>query len=168
MTGLLSLKQEKHQELLNLLDIYSKCKWSSSNQLESLAGKLCWAAHVVPYGAHISSIFNWFRHWSHQITSAAQVTGDVTGWTVDSTDDIFGPPSERRSMYRMPVPKLAELSATVTGFMCSGKMACQASLSIISTPKNLLQLSWRPKCDTRTGPITIFWSTKTIKWPKQW
>ena len=59
VTGLLSLKPEKVQEVLNLLDIYQQRKRASRNQLESLAGKLCWASHVVPWGrAHIRSIFS--------------------------------------------------------------------------------------------------------------
>ena len=56
--GLLSLKLEKVQELLNLLDIYKQCKSASRNQLEYLAGKFCWVSHMVPLvQAHFTSIF---------------------------------------------------------------------------------------------------------------
>ena len=86
VAGILSLKAEKLSELVDLLENFKERKRPSRNQLESLAGKLSWAAHVVPWGpAHIRSIFslisslkspkhkcrfgdlqadlNWWRHW---------------------------------------------------------------------------------------------------------
>ena len=86
VAGLLSLKAEKLRDLVDLLDSFKQRKHALRNQLESLAGKLCWAAHMVPWGwAHIRTIFNlisslkspkhkcrlgdlqadlnWWRHW---------------------------------------------------------------------------------------------------------
>lgn len=86
VAGLISLKPDKLRELLDLLESYRQRKRATRNQLESLAGKLSWAAHVVPWGrAHIRAIFSliatlkspkhkcrlgdlqadltWWRHW---------------------------------------------------------------------------------------------------------
>ena len=48
VAGLLSLKAEKLHDFVDLLDSFKQRKHGSRKQLESLAGKLCWAAHVVP------------------------------------------------------------------------------------------------------------------------
>jgi len=59
LTGLLSLKPDKLQALVVLIDTYMQRTRASRTQLESLAGKLCWAAHVIPWGrAHIRSIYS--------------------------------------------------------------------------------------------------------------
>ena len=59
VAGILFLKAEKLSELVDLLENFKERKHASRNQLESLAGKLNWAAHVVPWGqAHIRSIFS--------------------------------------------------------------------------------------------------------------
>ena len=50
MTGHLSLKPEKLSELCGLIHTFRQRKRASRSQLESLAGKLCWASHVVPRG----------------------------------------------------------------------------------------------------------------------
>ena len=50
VAGILSLKAEKLSELVDLLENFKERKRPSRNQLESLAGKLSWAAHVVPWG----------------------------------------------------------------------------------------------------------------------
>jgi hypothetical protein len=58
VNGSLSLKPDKAAELVALLQNYNGRKRASRKQLESLAGKLCWAAHVTPWGrAHTQSIF---------------------------------------------------------------------------------------------------------------
>ena len=56
VTGRLSPKPERLSELCNLLNIFRKRKQTSRSQLESLAGKLFCASHVVPWGgAHLGS-----------------------------------------------------------------------------------------------------------------
>jgi hypothetical protein len=56
--GTLSLKPAKVTELVDLLRSYQQRKRASRKQLESLAGKLSWAAHVTPCGrAHIQPVF---------------------------------------------------------------------------------------------------------------
>ena len=133
------------------------------------------AAYVVPWGrAQIRSIFS-------LISSLKSPTHKC--WLFDLQPDLLwwsywldsgfnwrhiGPLVSNSACARMLVPKLAELFAMVTGFMCIGPVMCQVSLSIISTPKNSLQLSSQPKFDARTGPITILWSTQIIKWLKRW
>ena len=58
MTGRLTLKPEKMSELCGLLHTFRQWKRASRSQLESLAGKLCWASHVVPWGrTHLRSIY---------------------------------------------------------------------------------------------------------------
>ena len=58
MTGHLSLKPEKLSELCGLIHTFRQRKRASRSQLESLAGKLCWASHVVPWGrTHLRSIY---------------------------------------------------------------------------------------------------------------
>ena len=58
MTGHLSLKPEKLSELCCLIHTLRQRKRASRSQLESLAGKLCWASHVVPWGrTHLRSIY---------------------------------------------------------------------------------------------------------------
>lgn len=56
--GELSLKPDKLSELIDLLHTFLSRKRASRRQLEQLAGKLCWASHVVPWGtAHTRPIF---------------------------------------------------------------------------------------------------------------
>ena len=58
MTGRLTLKPEKLSELCGLIHTFRQWKRASRSQLESLAGKLCWASHVVPWGrTHLRSIY---------------------------------------------------------------------------------------------------------------
>jgi hypothetical protein len=56
--GYLSLKPEKLTELQQLVQTFTKRKRASRKQLESLAGKLCWASHVIPWGrTHLQPVF---------------------------------------------------------------------------------------------------------------
>ena len=58
VSGELSLKPDKLMELIDLMQKFLGRKRASRRQMEQLAGKLCWAAHVVPWGtAHTRPIF---------------------------------------------------------------------------------------------------------------
>ena len=58
VSGELSLKPDKLMELIDLTKKFLGRKRASRRQLEQLAGKLCWAAHVVPWGTtHTRPIF---------------------------------------------------------------------------------------------------------------
>ena len=58
VSGELSLKPDKLMDLTDLTKKFLGRKRASRRQLEQLAGKLCWAAHVVPWGTtHTRPIF---------------------------------------------------------------------------------------------------------------
>ena len=58
VSGEMSFKPEKLIELIVLIQKFLGRKRASWQQLEQLTGKLCWAAHVVPWGtAHTRPIF---------------------------------------------------------------------------------------------------------------
>ena len=86
VAGILSLKSEKLSELVDLVENFKERKRASCNQLESLAGKLSWAAHVVPWGrVHIRSIFSLIsslkspKHKCCWVTCRLTSTGGATG-----------------------------------------------------------------------------------------
>ena len=57
--GTLSLQTEKVDELCSLIQAFKRRNRASRRQLESLAGKLAWAAHVIPWGrTHLRPIFD--------------------------------------------------------------------------------------------------------------
>ena len=61
VSGYLSLDPPKVQDLISLLNSYLTKTRASRRQLESLAGKLNWAAHVIPWGkTHTRRVYSLF------------------------------------------------------------------------------------------------------------
>ncbi len=57
--GTLALDNAKHMELLKLVKNFAHKTRASRRQLESLAGKLCWASRVIPWGnTHTKAVFS--------------------------------------------------------------------------------------------------------------
>ena len=129
MTGHLSLKPEKLSELCGLIHTFWQRKRVSPSQLESLAGKLCWASHVVPWGrTHLRSIYvliSSLKSPTHKCR-LGDLQADLTWWHYwlnngENWRHIW--PQPLPLMYLpMPVPMLVEPSAAVTCFMHTGPM----------------------------------------------
>ena len=129
VAGLLSLKAGKLSDLVDLLDSFEQRKHAAHNQLESVAGKLCWAAHVVPWGwAYIGTIFNLI--FSLKSPKHKCRLGDLQAnlnwwrqWLICGLNWRRIWPHVSWSMFMLIlVPKLAELSAMAKGFMCIGPL----------------------------------------------
>ena len=83
--GTLSLEQTKVKRLQNDLTGIQARKRVTRRQLESLAGKLSWAAHVIPWGrTHLRSIFNVIKTLNlpkHKVLTSV-ITTDLQWWSV--------------------------------------------------------------------------------------
>jgi hypothetical protein len=79
----LSLNKEKKGKLIELIKIHRDSKRLSKKQLQKLAGKLSWAAHVIPWGRlHLRRIFDVLKLLcsdNHKCFSTA-VSSDLEWW----------------------------------------------------------------------------------------
>ena len=83
-TATLSLPQEKVTQLLQLLTNFSKRSRASCRQLQQLAGKLNWAAHVVNGGRvylqRVLDLIRPLKHNNHKVHLTTQVRQDIEWW----------------------------------------------------------------------------------------
>ena len=83
VAGQLSLKPEKLRETLDMIRDFQRRRRASRKQLEGLAGKLNWAAHVTPWGrSHLQSIYTLIsilKLPGHK-TRLASIQWDLTWW----------------------------------------------------------------------------------------
>ena len=81
-SGTLSLENDKVHELCGLIRDFQVKKRASKRQLESLAGKLAWAAHVIPWGrTHLRPVFDLIsvlKQPSHKTRLSS--LADCLGW----------------------------------------------------------------------------------------
>ena len=127
MTGRLTFKPEKLSELCGLLRTFRQRKRASRSQ--SLAGKLCWASHVVPWGrTHLRSIYvliSSLKSPTHKCRLGDLQT-DLTWWHywLNNGENwrYIWPPTTALNVFIMPVLMVVEVSAAVTCFMRTGLM----------------------------------------------
>ena len=82
--GTLALHRDKQSELLRLIQTFIHKTRASRRQLESLAGKLCWASQVTPWGrTHTRSVFTLLSplHEPHHKVRLKNILSDLEWWS---------------------------------------------------------------------------------------
>ena len=95
--GTLSLNHEKREKLIAFLEAHLKRKRLSQKQLQRLAGKLSWAASVIPWGRlHIRSLFTHLSalHSPNHKCLTATIAKDLHWWLL-----CLRVPSHRRRLW---------------------------------------------------------------------
>ena len=134
----LSLEQSKVLELSEHLQSYLCRKRATRRQLECLAGKLCWASHVIPWGrTHIRPVFTLLATLKSPSTSVAytqfriQSRGGYTGLIMAIIPKESGIVALSFLSAQIQAFKQAELSALAIGYIVTGIVTSQSSLMSI-------------------------------------
>ena len=151
VAGTLSLEQTQVDDICDQIKLFCACRRASRRQLESLAGKLVWASHVIPWSRlHLRTLFDLIstlKRASHKC-KLDSVRNDLQWWlkglVIGNNTHLIWDTRPVTHVYTDSSNRCWwEPSAKVTGYIPTGQLIFRLSLFIISTLRSW-QLSMLP------------------------